>query len=58
MGEKASSTGHDGIADEGLLHSEGDETGVFIEVAGSIKWFDVARATASSCPTAARSAMF
>lgn len=43
MGEKASPARYDGFTDEALARSESGESAGLAEVAGAIKWFDVAK---------------
>ncbi|MDX8464823.1 cold-shock protein [Mesorhizobium sp. VK23B] len=43
MGEKASFTRRDGSLDDALTRDSGGDTAEFVEIAGAIKWFDVAK---------------
>ena len=43
MGEKASFTRRDGSLDDALTRDGGGETAELVEIAGAIKWFDVAK---------------
>src|ERR1700755_2353161 len=43
MGEKASFTGRDGTGSDALKRDENADTGDLVEIAGAIKWFDVAK---------------
>ncbi|AZO23407.1 MULTISPECIES: cold-shock protein [unclassified Mesorhizobium] len=43
MGEKASFTRRDGSLDDALKRDSGGDAAEFVEIAGAIKWFDVAK---------------
>lgn len=43
MGEKASLTRRDGSLDDALRQDSGGESAELVEIAGAIKWFDVAK---------------
>ncbi|NUS21291.1 cold-shock protein [Mesorhizobium sp. M2D.F.Ca.ET.185.01.1.1] len=43
MGEKASFTRRDGSLDDALQRDNGGDAAEFVEIAGAIKWFDVAK---------------
>ncbi|PBC08780.1 cold-shock protein [Mesorhizobium sp. WSM3859] len=43
MGEKASLTRRDGSLDDALKRDNGGDSGELVEIAGAIKWFDVAK---------------
>ncbi|AZO75146.1 MULTISPECIES: cold-shock protein [unclassified Mesorhizobium] len=43
MGEKASFTRRDGSLDDALTRDSGGDAAEFVEIAGAIKWFDVAK---------------
>ena len=43
MGEKASFTRRDGSLDDALKRDNGGESAELVEIAGAIKWFDVAK---------------
>ncbi|WP_217577409.1 cold-shock protein [Mesorhizobium sp. GbtcB19] len=43
MGEKASFTRRDGSLDDALQRDSGGDAAEFVEIAGAIKWFDVAK---------------
>ncbi|TIR42982.1 MAG: cold shock domain-containing protein, partial [Mesorhizobium sp.] len=43
MGEKASFTRRDGSLDDALTRDSGGDSAGLVEIAGAIKWFDVAK---------------
>ena len=43
MGEKASFMGRDGTLGDALRRDEGGDAADLLEIAGAIKWFDVAK---------------
>ncbi|RUX35242.1 cold-shock protein, partial [Mesorhizobium sp. M4A.F.Ca.ET.050.02.1.1] len=50
MGEKASFTGRDGSLDGALKRDSGGEGADLVEIAGAIKWFDVAKGYGFTLP--------